>query len=206
MTHSPQGRGRSTEGNSPRAAQLPLELMKECVPEIEAATVPIGGVQEEQFVHDRTGVLYRVGDQHFVLTASHAPSKNRDDLDLRAIIENNVPLYVSVNNTNVRPIPLIEARFYGSEVDGRAVAAIRIPDDATTQLSCHKRFVLHNEIALNDDERSGYYVVAGFPTEWSHAHNSKLFSHLCRQYRGDLDSDTGYLPDLHIVLAVNRNS
>ena len=46
-------------------------LRKECIPGIENATVTLVAIQDEKIVHDRTGVLYRVGDHHFILTASH---------------------------------------------------------------------------------------------------------------------------------------
>jgi hypothetical protein len=66
-------------------------------------------------VHDRTGVLYRIGDRRFVLTAAH---------HLRGIVQHNIPIYISLNATDKMPLPLAEASFHTTEEDGRDVAAI----------------------------------------------------------------------------------
>lgn len=48
------------------------DLTQRCIGCIDSVTVPIFCVQDEEVRHDRTGVLYRIADHRFLLTASHA--------------------------------------------------------------------------------------------------------------------------------------
>src|SRR5262245_49090124 len=110
-----------------------------CLPRIEKATVPILGVQENHIRHDRTGVLYRIGDHHFILTAAH---------DLRQIVQANIPLYVSMNAKDCEPIPLPGAKIHSTEVDGRDVSAIWLPPDLAQEIARHKDFLRHNQVNM----------------------------------------------------------
>jgi hypothetical protein len=80
-------------------------LQKECIPQIEKYTVPFYGIQDDEIKRDRSGVLYKVGGHHFVLTASH---------DLREIVANNIPLYIDRMDDKSLPIPLGDAIFSGT--------------------------------------------------------------------------------------------
>jgi hypothetical protein len=105
------------------------------LPRIEKATVPILGVQNDRISHDRTGILYRIGGHHFVLTASHK---------LRQIVGNTIPLYLSLNTLGAEPLPLADARFHSTEEDGRDVAAIWLPlevaQERLPKLAGNRRF------------------------------------------------------------------
>jgi hypothetical protein len=149
---------------SERARAFHAALTKACIPRIDRATVPIIGVQNDRIVHDRSGVLYRIGDKHFVLTAAHY---------LRSIVEHNIGLLISVNRADVAPLPLAEARFLSTEYpDGdvtsicRDIAAIYIPDDVAMEVAKYKDFLYHNQINLAPDPH-GLYLFYGYPEQWA---------------------------------------
>src|SRR5260370_1101341 len=77
---------------SERGRQFLDSVNATCLPKIGSVTVPILGIQNDRIVHDRSGILYQVGGHHFVLTASHY---------LRRIVQENIPLYLSVNQKGV---------------------------------------------------------------------------------------------------------
>lgn len=186
-------------------------LRKECIPGIENATVTLVAIQDEKIVHDRTGVLYRVGDHHFILTASHLGQDGENDL--RAVIKYEIPYYVSVNKRGVLPIPLAGPTWvHGTEVDGRDIAVIQLPEDVATQIASHKRFISHNEVLVDDDDRTARYVVFGYPEDWSlrSVGDNDLCSDplifVAQQYTGQADPHSAYRPDVHLLLGFDRNA
>jgi hypothetical protein len=143
---------------SQRSQEFFSSVRELCLPRIYRATVPILGVQDDQIKHDRTGVLYRIAGEHFILTAAH---------DLRGIVEHNIGLYVSVNAPGILPFPLAEARFHSTEEVGRDVAAIWLPPDLAQEIGKHKDFLSHNQIDMNGIKRRVPYVFFGYPMDWS---------------------------------------
>lgn len=95
----------NTSGLPQRVREFHVALTKTCLPRIDRATVPIIAAHNDKIVHDRSGVLYRIGSHHFVLTAAH---------DLREIVQQNIGLYVSVNHPKVMPLPLEQFHFHSS--------------------------------------------------------------------------------------------
>ena len=59
----------------PPAPKFFERIRKECIPSIDAATVPLVAVQNSRIVHDRTGVLYQIGDHHFELAVGIGKKK-----------------------------------------------------------------------------------------------------------------------------------
>ncbi|MEK6797878.1 MAG: hypothetical protein AABZ12_02815 [Planctomycetota bacterium] len=167
-------------------------------------------MQNSRIVHDRTGVLYQIGDHHFILTASHAGENG--DQNLRDVIQNEIPLYVPVNADGVLPIPLCGANFHGTEVNGRDIAVIRLPNDVASQIALHKRFILHNAVRVDDNERTGGYVIVGFPMDWScqklgedYLYSDPLI-YYCKRYMGEVDPQSAYSPEVHVLLGFERNA
>jgi len=180
------------------------DIRNECIPAIEAATVPILDLPNVTFKHDRSGVLYRVGDHHFIVTAAHG---------LREIVGREILLCVSMNAHERLPIPLDnEARFHGTEVEGRDIAVIRLPDDTARQVAVHKRFISHNEVLAEDDERTGWYVIVGFPGAWSPRKLGKDFLYSrpliysCRAYTDYAKPPSWYRRDVHLLLGFELNA
>jgi hypothetical protein len=67
---------------SNRSRQFHAALASACLPRIDKVTVPILSIRDDRLSHDRTGVLYRIGDYFFALTASH---------HLRGTVDKNIP-------------------------------------------------------------------------------------------------------------------
>lgn len=135
-----------------------VTIDKTCLPRIDRASVPILGIQGDKIVHDRTGVLYRIGGNHFVLTAAHK---------LQRIVESSIPLYLSMNKANVMPLPLADAKFCSTEEEGRDVAAIWLPPETANEVARHKEFLAHNQINLDGADSCGPFVFFGYPMDWS---------------------------------------
>ncbi len=109
---------------------------------------------------DRTGLLFRIGSEHFVLTAAHG---------IRNFIENGTWLYADVSQRIAAPIPLVQSTFYSTEVDDmfpdRDIAAIHLDQNAVDQFYPQRRFLTLAECDQRIDPRPALYMVAGFPLD-----------------------------------------
>ena len=178
------------------------QLKEECIPRIEKATVPFFGIQDEQIKRDRTRVLYKVGGHHFILTAAH---------NLRAIIQNEIPLYIDRSDDKTLPIPIVDAVFHTTEEDHRDVAAIRLPDDVVKHLCKNKEFLTHCDTRSPGGDSDCLYVFFGYPMDWFEgATESSLVStplaYYCRRYDGRKNPHGHFDPDLHIALGFTRRA
>ncbi len=186
---------------SKRSQEFHKAISELCLPRVERATVPILGVQNDRIVHDRTGVLYQSGTHHFVLTAAH---------DLLAIVQNNIPLYLSANLKDVEPIPLAAARFISTETNDRDVGVIWLPPSLADQVKKHRQFLYHNQVNLEPIKPRTPYVFFGYPMDWSghvvaenHIQSVGLvFSTF--QHEGDLHPTAIFRPDVHMALNFSR--
>ena len=188
---------------APRSAAFFAEIHDDCLPRIDRATVSTIGIQDDEIRHDRTGVLYEIAGQHFILTAAH---------DMRGIVSHNIPLYVAVNAPDVLPLPLADARFHSTEEDDRDVSAIWLPPDLAAEISKHKDFLHHNQINLATAESKGPFIFFGYPMDWSAnliSENTLLSTALAfagHPYDGDRHPTANYKPDVHILLQFSRDA
>ncbi len=188
---------------SNRGREFLASLHSSCLSRINRTTVPILGIQDDKIVHDRTGILYRIGGHDFVLTAAH---------DMRQIVGLNIPLYLSANTPGIDLLPLAEARFFSTEEDCRDVAAIWIPPDLAQELGTHKEFLAHNQINLNPAKQRPLYVFFGFPMQWSgHVVSettiiSQALAFATFEHEGDRDSLAHYDPRVHMLLNFTREA
>jgi len=174
-------------------------LRSEILPEIERATIPIYGIQDEKIKRDRTGVLYKIADHHFILTASHG---------LRQIVEAKIPLYVLPNEADPEgPVVPLSAKYHTTEVDGRDIAVVHLPGPIAEQIASHKRFLQHNKLAPFSSSSKSLYVFFGYPEEWfgkvsTGAIRSRALHVICTEYTGDVTS--GFLPRVHVALEFEK--
>lgn len=75
----------------------------ELLPRIVRATVPFYAVQKNEIKRDRSGIFLRIGEDFFILTASH---------ELKSIVEANIYLYVGWDENDCVPVPIPDARFH----------------------------------------------------------------------------------------------
>jgi len=174
-----------------------------CLRRIDRASVPVLGVQENEIRHDRTGILYRIADEHFVLTAAHK---------LHQIIEANIPLYLSMNKPGVMPLFLGKAKFHSTEDEGRDVAAIWLPPTTVREVAKHKDFLSHNQIDLNGAESGGPFLFFGYPMSWSgHVASedyvvSQGLAFVTLPHDGPRLESAHYDQDVHMVLNFKRDA
>ena len=108
--------GESTDA-APKVDQLIGQLQSDCIPQILKVTVAFHGIQNDQIVGDRTGVLLCIGDAHFIITAAHG---------LAEIVKQQIPLYVSATTSDDLPVPLADSQFECIESDGVDFALVRL--------------------------------------------------------------------------------
>lgn len=174
-----------------------------CLPKINSVTVPILGIQNDRIVHDRSGVLYRVGGHHFVLTAAHG---------LREIVQEAIPLYLSGNKKGADLVPLADARFISTEDDDRDIAAIWLSPQASQEIGKHKDFLFHNQINLNTDHGRPLYLFFGYPMQWSGHLVTECeiisvgLAFATFEHQGQLSSGIVYHPEVHMLFNFSRKA
>ncbi len=158
------------------------------------------GAQRGKIIHDRTGVLYRIHDEHFILTAAH---------DLSVWLKHGIPLGVWVNRPDVPPISVLDAVFYCTSESREDVAAIHLPSSVAAEVSKYKSFVSHDQIELSNDI-NGPMVFFGYPLTWAADHvsedrlESQALSLLTVPYEGTTKPGGIFDPDLHSLLQCDR--
>jgi len=175
---------------------------REIVPTILSATVPFYAVQDDNIVRGRSGILLQVGGEYFILTASH---------DLKAIVENDIYLYVGWCEEDLVPVPIHDAVFHMSDEESLDVAVIKLSTDSTKKiLSTSKPISLRNVARKCSDEKA-FYLVSGYPKEWLNIFPERIEStplnYFCLTYKGDnlpLDQFQ-YDPKLHLLLGFSRD-
>jgi hypothetical protein len=184
----------------------------EAVPTFDRATVAFYGVQNEKIVKDRTGVLLRIADTMFILTASH---------DLREIVQNNIPLYVGWNERTELPIPLHDSRFLTTEYESqlgerdvvRDVAAIKLGESAAKEILAGGRIPISLcDIDTNQDHSPALFVMFGFPQAWFRVDQNgpkcSPLIYLTGIYAGEhwSDAQVEYDPKVHLLLDFKQDA
>lgn len=173
------------------------------LPWIVEATLPFYAVQNDQIVRDRSGVFLRIGDDHFILTAAH---------DLKAIVENNIHLYVGWSEDEAVPVPIHDAVFHTSEEQSRDVAVIKLSHECAKHVASSSRPISLSQIAQQWPGDDGFFLVTGYPQEWLAVFPDRIEStplnYLCRPYQGeDLPTDQfEFDPSLHFHLALPQRA
>ena len=151
------GRGKLQRLNAHR---LFTRIAKEAGSAILTSTVPIYRDEENEIglEFDRTGLLFRIGSERFILTASHG---------IEQYLKSKTILYADVSRRMPAPIPLVKSIFRWTEVDDKApdrdIAAIHLNQDTVDQFYPQRRFLTLAECDQLIDPRPALYMVAGFP-------------------------------------------
>lgn len=178
-------------------------VQQEVIPKIVNATLPFYAVQNDQIVRDRSGVFLRIAGDHFILTASH---------DLKAIVDNNIHLYVGWSEEESAPVPIHDSVFHTSEEDSRDIALIKLTADTAKQVASSSQPISLPTIAQNCEFDNAFYMVSGYPKEWLSVFPDQIESaplnYLCRPYSGEeLPTETfKYDPSVHFQLELQRKA
>lgn len=184
----------------PNSYRLIGQIAAEAGPLIMASTVPIyQDVEGENPIDfDRTGLLFRIGSESFVLSASHG---------IEQCLEEKTMLYVDVSRRTQAPILLADCQFYGTEVgDGfpdRDIVAIHLSQNAVDQFYPQRRFLTLADCDRTIDPTRGLYLIAGFPSDTYQinpvAEGKTMF------YFGDVEANPttmNFDPLVHLALTV----
>jgi hypothetical protein len=195
-----------------KVAEIFQRILDEAVPIFDCATVALYRIQDERFALNNTGVLLRIADDVFILTASH---------HLRKKVHNSVPLYVSWNDRTDLPIPLHDALFHTTEFDSRwrerdvvrDVTAIKLSDFAAKEiLNAGRTPLCLRDISMNQDRSPAVFLMFGFPQAWFRVEKSGPkclpLVYPCAIYQGDhwAGSKIGYDPKVHLLLDFTRDA
>lgn len=195
-----------------KTAKFFQRVLNEAVPIFERATVGFYGIHEGTIVKDRTGVLFRIADALFILTASH---------DLRDIVRSNIPLYVSWNERTQIPIPLCDSRFHTTEWESRIgerdvvrdVAAIKLSEAIADEILVGGRQPMTlADISANQDRSPAVFLMFGFPQAWFSVDDTGPkclpLSYGCSLFAGDHwpGSQIEYDPKVHLLLDFKRDA
>jgi len=187
---------------SPLVRDFFERVEREIVPTIVSATVPFYAVQNDAIVRDRSGVLLQVGDEHFILTASH---------DLKAIVDNNIYLYVGWCEDQLVPVPIPDAVFHTSEEHSRDVAVVKLSPDSSKKILSSAKPISLRSVGRECTDEPAFYLVSGYPREWLRVFPDRIESaplnYLCRIYEGDALplEKFEYDSKLHLLLELSRD-
>lgn len=183
--------------------ELLERVRKEALPRIFEATVPFYAVQNEQVVRDRSGVLFRVGADYFIITCAHY---------LADIIAGNIYLYVGNDPDNGLPVPIPDALFHGTEDTSRDIAIFKLTSRKAKIIAATKRPIGLADLALDIDRRPGFFVVCGFPQAWlsvlREAVDSAPLYFLASYYAGEPSptSEPKHDPNVHALFTFERKA
>ena len=170
----------------------------ELAPDIGKAIVPICWLFDEKIGLDRTGVLFQVGDSHFLLTASH---------DLKSRLKENIPLFIPAPSLDTDPIPLVNVLFRGIDECDVDVVVAELDRETVDRVSLKHRFLRLNELDVKDQQKDGLYLVCGFPQEWfrkGEIGHPKAMVFFGKKYVGELNPLSQFDPGVHLVVGYER--
>lgn len=151
----------------------------------------------DNFLFNRSGVLFQIGVEHFVITASHK---------LRKFIATDRLLMIPAGAPNGKPAFLHKSTIYGIDECSVDVAVITLDTEAVDALSQSHRFLRLLDIDLSPTASEGFYLLSGFPAEWAqqkiNAEQMGGLHFLSGLYKGQVESTEK--PDIHIVLGYQQ--
>lgn len=163
------------------------------------STVLLYGFQGGEVVHGGSGVLLRVGDAYFILTAAHVA---------RAAFY-NVPLFIASGSGSVVPLKDVQLAYYGA--DGGFdeildIAVFKIPRRiAETQLPA-RRFVGCSDVDIHRESSEAAYLIMGYPAASTRPgarqfdRTSSILGYVGSRYRGE-PLRQSYKSEAHILLS-----
>ncbi|HEV3301273.1 MAG TPA: hypothetical protein VG055_16600 [Planctomycetaceae bacterium] len=170
------------------------------------STVAIVIAHEGQVHQFGTGILLRIADSSFVVTAGHV---------VRQASEHGKTLGIS---SGAGSFVAVAGQFlcscghqYGSDEDLFDVAVHRLPDDAVKRLA-GKTFLRLTDVDCGEQSRTAVYTLFGFPAVWARpsAADSEVLQLRALQfttYRFDRHTDAleGFQDRFHLLLDADPN-
>jgi hypothetical protein len=152
--------------SSPELQGFLSRLKVEALPVIERATVLLLKFPKDKPVPDRSGVLLRIAQEHFIFSCSH---------NLQKLLAKNVPLCIALPGAETPFVHLIDATFHGTETDHRDIVAIHLSRRAAAELLAAGRVPIEMaDISRGDPVQPGLFLLFGYPQEWFDVEPGKL--------------------------------
>lgn len=143
------------------AAAFYERMKSEVIPWIERSTIPFFHLRKDPLTNehgiigkDRTGVLLRIGTDHFVLTASHG---------IREAIEAETHLFMSWDDDEHCCIPLAGDRIATTDESTVDVAVIKLSDATNVRLLKRHTPISLLDIAKPSFDADGLFLIVGYP-------------------------------------------
>lgn len=144
----------------------------QCAAHIASCTVPFFGYQEKEVKQCASGVLLRIGNHYFVLSAAHV-------LDIAQIFD--IPLAIGSGVQGGPAIPLNEVKVWTNDAppgrdpkdrdmredDPLDIGFVLLSREIAHELAQGRRFITLDDIDVEDGLRRGCYLVYGYPNEFS---------------------------------------
>jgi hypothetical protein len=184
---------------------IPKERLNECAAEIAKATMPLYALSDGKLSLERSGVLLRVAERHFMLTCAH---------DIRdRFIKHKLPAYLGrMTEETSHLIRLTNCPMVRVETDCVDLAVIELAKDVVEQLLPTNRFISISEMDLRPVPLPGCYLVLGFPTvdttmdEAGRGVKTLGLWYVTVLHRGELHPNTKYDSRIHIVLNYGKEA
>jgi hypothetical protein len=186
-----------------RVADVFSAIEKRCMPLVRQYSVSLAAISHDKVLHNRTGVLYQIGDYYFVITASH---------NLHEIAKHGVPLFFTDTQFKDGPIHFEKAVMMGTEEEVLDVAVIELDQRTATEISKYKKFLRHNQITMGGAKPCSPYLLYGFPSDWAMRFiapkliQSKGLAFVTFLHKGELAEESNYDHNYHMVMSFSRKA
>lgn len=136
-------------------------VKSEIIPWVERSTIPFFHLRKDPLTNehgimgkDRTGVFLRIGDDHFLLTASHG---------IREAVESQTYLFMSWDDEENCCIPLADDQIATTDQATLDVAAIRLSESNAAKLLKRHKPISLLDIARPSFNADGLFLIVGYP-------------------------------------------
>ncbi len=180
------------------------ERLDECAAEIAKAPVPFYAVSDGKICQERSGVLFRLGERHFVLTCAH---------EIKDYDKHNLPAFLGPLATDsARPIRLKNCAMVRVEENGVDLAIIELENDVVEQLLPTNRFISIAEMDVQAAACPAYYLISGYPRtqttmdDTGHGVKTVGLWYVTVLHNGELNPTTTFDPHIHILLSFGKEA
>ena len=168
--------------------------------DLDRSTVQLFIQKKGTFVPDRTGVLFRVGESHFIITAAHyLPGHSKD----------NTPLFVPPSKSGECPTQLV-GRTLVTEQETVDVAVWELTQAVVEQLAPDENISRDGGLGLADRQPQRSLPDLGISClsctiVSPEAVRPSVLKYLAYIFSGDVDAVQNFDPSTHILLQHQRH-
>lgn len=190
-------------------SELFERVKNEFISKVVSATVPFFHLKQNPFTQvpelcrDRSGILLKIADDHFLLTASHG---------IEYSINNEIYLAVGWDEEEQVPVPINESNFACTEETARDIAVIKLAKAEAKKILAGHTPISMLDVAKRGDRHHGFFLISGYPREWTDMASARItplpLNFLGRRCKDEWNSadDLAYDKNLHVVVEFSQNA